>query len=77
VTKKLAKDLGAPALGKGLNWRDEKNVGQVSRAYSAIRKATNEKEWLLRNSLGPHSLPDDHYPKSFSAPLSGKKECGR
>lgn len=63
--KKSKRDRPMINAPMDVQWGNEVDVGTQSRRLSQIRKDAAAKEYLLTTAVGPSSLPDPHYPKSY------------
>lgn len=57
------------ARGKTPGFKDD---AQTSKDLAAINREYRDKEFAVASSNGPHSTPEQHYPKSFF--ITPKKE---
>lgn len=55
----------ATPRGNRHNGETEKDARQVNQELSAIHKDAMEKEFAIAAAVGPHSTPEQNYPKSF------------
>lgn len=68
--KKRARGLGLE-VDPGMN--HEQKVARRA-ALNGIRKEYSEKEWRLRDTCGPHSIAEQHYPKVIFAKPNNEEE---